>query len=84
MKTSKNRIRKKATRKRRMRQIYYTGIGCRADFIHTKEQFINVMTGQFPEHVWVRRKGDPPGIPQGKYKTNDVTGWMEFGNAHWV
>ena len=79
----KKRIKKNVTR---MRKIFYSGIGIgsRADFIHTKAEFINVMTGQFPENVWVRRKGDPPGVPQGKYKTNDVAGWMEFGNAHWV
>ena len=66
------------------RMIYYTGPGCRCDFLHSKQDFLNTVTAQFPETVYLRRKGDPKGIPPGKIKSGDLPGWMIFTNAHWV
>lgn len=65
-------------------KIYWTGYGCLREFVHTKAEFLSIMTGQFPEKLYVRRKGDPKGIPVGKIRMNDVQGWMEFADAHWV
>lgn len=66
------------------RKILYTGIGCNVNNLHTKKEFLDIMQLYFPEHTYLRRKGDPKGVPPGRYKSDDINGWMQFANAQWV
>ena len=75
---------KTATRKvAKKTHIYWTGPGSRIDGIHTKKEFIRIVRNEYPEHVYLRRHGDK-GVPPGKFKDSDITGWMHFVNATWV
>lgn len=65
-------------------KIYYTGYGSKVGFLHTRAEFMYIMTGQFPEKIYLRRIGDPKGVPPGKIRMRDLNGWMEFADAHWV
>ena len=66
------------------KKIYYTGQGCRRDNLHSKTEFLNIMWGEFPDKMYLRRKGDPKGIPDGKIKMRDLHGWMQFTTAIWI
>ena len=62
--------------------IYYNGIGCKDGFLHTNIEFLRIMNVNFPNNVYVRRNGDPKGCPLGKFRINDIEGWMSFANAY--
>jgi hypothetical protein len=62
--------------------IYYTGIGCKDGFLHTNIEFLRIMNSNFPHNVYVRRNGEPQGVPVGKFMTNDIEAWMLFANAY--
>jgi len=68
----------------RGKKIFWTGIGSKEDGFHTKEEFLKIMRNQYPEVVYWRFKGDPPGIPEGKLKKDDINGWMHFAGANYT
>jgi hypothetical protein len=64
-------------------KIYWTGPGSKIDGLHTKKEFIDIMSKSYFDHVYRRMRGDT-GVPPGKIKRNDIDGWMAFVNARWV
>jgi hypothetical protein len=42
------------------------------------------MWGSFEDRIYLRRKGDPKGVPVGKIKMRDLPSWMQFANAIWI
>jgi len=66
------------------KKIYYTGIGCRRDNLHSKTEFLHIMWGLFEDRIYLRRNGDPKGVPVGKIKMRDLPNWMQFANAIWI
>lgn len=52
--------------------------------IYLKKQFLQEARDSISEHLYYRRRGDPPGIPPGKVKKYDVTGWMRVLGAQWI
>lgn len=63
-------------------KIYWTGPGSKTDGLHTKQEFLNTMKKTYPEHVYWRMRGDTV-VPPGKFKKDDIDGWMAFANARW-
>jgi hypothetical protein len=64
-------------------KIYWTGPGSKIDGLHTKKEFLEIMPKMYPEHVYRRMRGDRF-IPPGRFKLNDIDGWMTFANARWL
>jgi len=42
------------------------------------------MWGSFEDRIYLRRNGDPKGVPVGKIKMRDLPSWMQFANAIWI
>lgn len=83
-KTKKTKRRNRHNKTKMPGKIFYAGIGCNVNHLHTKKEFLDIMQLYFPEHTYLRRKGDPKGVPAGRYKSDDINGWMQFANAQWV
>ena len=52
--------------------------------IYTKTQFLRDARSAISEHLYWRQRGDPPGVPPGKVKRNDMEGWMRILGARWI
>ena len=64
-------------------KIYWIGLGSKTSGLHTKEEFLHLMSKQYPEHIYRRFKGDKE-IPSGLIRKKDLEGWMKFTGAIWV
>ena len=52
--------------------------------IYTKKAFLQHARNAISEHLYHRRRGDPPGVPPGMVKKNDVEGWIRVLGAQWI
>ena len=62
-------------------QIYIKAPGYKITGYHTKGEFLDIVQYQPMAKVWRRFKGDPPGVPAGKLKKDDIKGWMTLVGA---
>jgi hypothetical protein len=70
-------------RRGRWPQIYWLGPGSNPDGLHSKKAFLKIMHNTYPEVVYWRCRGDV-GVPAGKLKKNNITGWINFAGAQLI
>jgi hypothetical protein len=64
-----------------MPKIYIKAPGFRIDGLHTKTEFLRIVQNEFSDRLYRRMKGDPPGVPIGKIKKDDLKSWMKLVGA---
>ena len=67
----------------RWRKIYWIGVGSKTSGLHTKKEFLRIMSRQYPDHNYRRIRGERF-IPPGKIKRNDIDGWLALTGAVYV
>jgi len=68
----------------RWKKIHWTGPGSKQDGLHTQAEFLWIVRMEYPERVYIRQRGDPRWIPEGRWKKNDLPKWMAFVGASFV
>jgi hypothetical protein len=77
--TSKNRTKRAGSNKKKL--IFMDAPGYK--MYSTKEEFLQNVRDLNMEKMYLRRKGDPRGVPKGKIRMNDLKGWMKLAGAVW-
>jgi hypothetical protein len=75
--TSKNRTKRAGSNKKKL--IFIDAPGYK--MYSTKEEFLRDVHALNMEKMYLRRKGDPPGVPKGKIRMDDLKGWMKLVGA---
>ena len=55
--------------------------GYKAGGYHTKKEFLDIVRYQDGDRVYYRMRGDPPGVPPGRLRKDDLTDWMDLVGA---
>ena len=61
--------------------IFMDAPGYKAGGYHTKKEFLDIVHYQHRDRIYYRMRGDPPGVPPGRLRKDDIAGWMDLVGA---